>query len=363
VSTTTPDMTNLEADAYLKEVTPFLAAVPAEERSELLDDLAEHLREIAAEPGPPLVERLGSPAAYAAELLASAGVTATATVGAPKRAWRTHATSLGTRLQTSAVGREITKLWPVLIPCWWILRAYLAVSLLAALTRHGHPGFPIPHLAGNAALGLIAVIVAIPVSVRLGQRQLPRIGRLATAAGGIVLAISALVFVGRLHDAQVNYVQTVDGQGIGGCLTNASGQNITNIYAYGPDGTLLDPVLLYDQDGQPIDNLCPNFDDLGRPLTNQYAHDVNGAPVINAFPRIQSVPADIFPNGLATGPAGQTPAAVPVHPPAVVIPKLAPTTTTTTTSPPTAAGAAGSTATTPAGATAPATATTSLPTG
>ncbi len=72
MSTATTDAATIEADRYLKEVAPHLAALPAQERADLLDDLAQHLREIAAEPGPPLTERIGSPEAYAAELLASA---------------------------------------------------------------------------------------------------------------------------------------------------------------------------------------------------------------------------------------------------------------------------------------------------
>ena len=61
-----------DADRYLKEVAPHLAALPPDERADLLEDLALHLQEVAAEPGPPLEERLGPPAAYAAELLATA---------------------------------------------------------------------------------------------------------------------------------------------------------------------------------------------------------------------------------------------------------------------------------------------------
>ncbi len=328
MSTTVPDTTHVEADGYLKEVARHLAAVPAEERAELLDDLAEHLREIAAEPGLPLGERLGSPEAYAAELLASAGVAA---AGAPRRALRHKATSIIAGIRASKVGREATRLGPVLRPCWWVLRGYLAVSLLAALAHDNHfPGFPVPHLAGNAALGLIAVVLAVPLSVRLGQQRLSRWGRRAAIGANVVLAAYAVFFLGKVGQPQVTYVQTSDGppSASGNCLTSSSGQNITNLYAYGPDGTLLDPVLLYDQNGQPIDNLCPDYDNQGRPLTTQYAKDVNGAPVINAFPRSQSVPAQSDQGAGTAGPQGQPSSTIPVTPPAVVVPRLAPTTTT-----------------------------------
>ncbi len=57
----TSETATTDADRYLKEVAPHLAALPSEERADLLEDLAQHLREIAAEPGPPLAERLGAP--------------------------------------------------------------------------------------------------------------------------------------------------------------------------------------------------------------------------------------------------------------------------------------------------------------
>ncbi len=44
------------------------------DRAELLDDLTQHLSEVAAEEGPPLDVRLGPPAAYSEELLAAAGL-------------------------------------------------------------------------------------------------------------------------------------------------------------------------------------------------------------------------------------------------------------------------------------------------
>ncbi len=326
----TGDTATIEAERYLKEVAPHLAALPAEERADLLDDLAQHLREIAAEPGPPLSERLGSPEAYAAELLASAGVAAE---GRSHPALLTRVTAFMEWARATWVGQEVVGMWPFLRPAWWVLRAYLAVSLLA-----GGQGFPVPRLAGNPFLGILGVLAAIPLSVRLGQRALPRTGRLAVFAGNAVLVLYGLSLLGRAESPDIRYVdygsdpvQTAAGRG---CLTTATGQRITNLYAYDAEGRLLDPVLLYDQNGQPIDNLCPEFDERGRRLSTEYRQDANGAPVINAFPRRQS--AYIQPEApFRPGSPSQTEATVPVKPPAVVVPRLAPTTTvTTTTAPP-----------------------------
>lgn len=336
MSTATSDTATRDAERYLKDVAPHLAALPAEERADLLDDLAQHLREIAAEPGPTLSERLGSPEAYAAELLASAGVVPDGRTGRPLLG---QATALIDRGRASWVGQEVIRAWPALQPAWWVVRGYLAVSLVAAIGLGGSwPGFPLPHLAGNPALGLLGILAAIPVSVRLGQGSLSRTQRLAVVGADVVLVLFALSLLGRAGAPEVHYV---DYSGVGeridanrGCLTNGQGQRITNLYGYDVDGRLLDPVLLYDQNGSPIDDLCPEVDERGRRLTNDYRQDINGAPVINAFPRRQTAVVSPPRPSFGPGSAPQTEATVPVRPPPVVVPRLTPTTGVTTTTTP-----------------------------
>jgi hypothetical protein len=329
VSAATSDTATLDAERYLKDVAPHLAALRAEERDDLLDDLAQHLREIAAEEGPPLIERLGPPEAYAAELLASAGVV---TGGPPSVPLLARASRMIERGRQSWAGQELVRLSPVLRPAWWVARAYLAVSLLAGVQGGGDRVFPIPELAGSPLIGLLAVLGAVPLSVRLGERSLRRGGRLLLAGAHIVLAIYGLSLLNDAGSTQVNYVDAYGPPTYAdrGCLTAASGQPITNLYAYDTEGRLLDPVLLFDQDGQAIDNLCPEMDAQGRQLFTEYRQDVNGAPVIHAFPRRQTASAQ---PGRPSFP-GQPEATVPVKPPAVVIPRLSPMTTVTTTTVP-----------------------------
>jgi hypothetical protein len=323
VSTATTDTATLDAERYLKAVTPFLAGLPAEERADLLDDLAQHLREIAAEPGPPLAERLGSPEAYAAELLASAGVATERRrpLGPPLLA---RVTALAQRAQRSWLAQEAVRLSPVLKPAWWVARAYLAVSLLAALQPTDAERFPIPELGGHPIVGLLAVHAAMPLSVRLGQRALAPSGRLLVVGANAVLFVYAISLLTTPRPTDIRWVEVTQPPTAAnrGCLANASGQPITNLYAYDTEGRLLDPVLLYDQDGHPIDNLCPEVDWRGRRLFTEYGRDVNGAPVINAFPRRQTATAQ-------PGRPGLPETTTPVRPPAVVVPRLAPTTTTT----------------------------------
>jgi hypothetical protein len=329
VSTATSDTASRDAERYLKDVAPHLAALPADERADLLEDLAQHLQEIAAEDGPPLAERLGPPEAYAAELLASAGVMAGGRPGMPLLA---RAGRMVERGRQSWAGQELTRLSPVLRPAWWVARAYLAVAFLAEAHGVGADAFPIPELLGSRFIGVLAVLAAIPLSVRLEERALRRSGRLLLTGANVVLAFYGLSLLDDGGSSRVEYVQShgTPTYAERGCLAAVSGQPITNLYAYDSEGRLLDPVLLFDQDGQPVDNLCPEADTRGRQLFTEYRQDVNGAPVINAFPRRQT--ADAQP-GRPSFP-GQPGATVPVKPPAVVVPRLSPTTTATTAAPP-----------------------------
>ena len=61
---------------YATAVRAAFADLPAPERELLLEDLEDHLAEVAAEGEGPLAARLGAPEAYAAELRASAGLPA-----------------------------------------------------------------------------------------------------------------------------------------------------------------------------------------------------------------------------------------------------------------------------------------------
>lgn len=317
-TTTTETPAGPEVAGYLDEVAAHLAGLawlPEPDRAELLDDLARHLAEVAAEGGAPLAEQLGPPARYAEELLTAAGLEAPGADGpGPGHGPRTMAAALDVwrRLRETAVAARDLE------PAWWVLRGYLAASLLCSLsTGFGRATVPVPDFGGSRLLGLVAVAVAVRQSVLWGRQGRPArrwVRRVATWG----LALYGVVLLGNLGEPRVE-VQWVDtGTRVvePGCLRNGAGEVVDDLYPYGPDGRLLDPVLLYDQNGRPLDNVCSSA---VPPL------DENGAPVANAFPR-RSRPdaaADRFgppPTSLTREP-----------PPAVVVPRLGGATTTATT--------------------------------
>jgi hypothetical protein len=333
---TATDTTAAEpADSYLEDVRQHLTGVAGltdDERDELLDDLAAHLREVAADDPRPLDETLGPPDRFAAELLASAGLEGPATGDAAGRLARWRAQ--GRRVRDHQWTRAVVGYLPELRPAWWVLRAYLIVLGLAALVAEGVEdlsAFPVPSL-GSPIVGLVAVAAAIVPSVRLGRSTAAE-GQPRTSVRLVngVAVVLALVALAHLHDGfgagGSDFVDPAYADGDPGLvldtssgLTRADGTPITNIYAYDRHGELLSGVLLYDQDGNPLDlGDVVNDPITGSELVTNYPIDANGAQIRNAYPLDQRA-AEWDDRGVRRERA--------VPPPAVVVPP--PSTTTTT---------------------------------
>ena len=182
----TPEQARAKKDA---EVRSFVDAVAGElddlqpdERSDLLDDLSQHVREVAAEGDGSLEERLGSPAAYAAELREAADL--------PVRSERGR---LMSGLRATPVVRSIVDFLPELRPGWWVARGALlvvAVGLIAA--------------AGDVPIGLwIAAIGALVWgSVALGRASRTNVvARRVSAAASIAVVALGVVAIGNTRDA------------------------------------------------------------------------------------------------------------------------------------------------------------------
>lgn len=253
----TPITIDNEVRAYLADVERCLDDLPEEDRQELLEDLEQHLTEVAAEDDGTLAERLGPPDVYAAELRASSGLPArgessnTSRVTAIKR-------RVSTWLELPRV-RSFRSLLVELRPGWWVLRGYLGVLAVdAVFFRYGvnNSVFPIPSFGGSQAIGFIAVVVAIFVSVQLGRRArepfLRVVSILANIAGTITFLAVITAYVGPAYSQPASYEV-----GPPGFLVHGDGSPISNVCAYDSKLRPLKNVLLYDQGGRPIVDTAP----------------------------------------------------------------------------------------------------------
>ncbi|MFG1609872.1 HAAS signaling domain-containing protein [Actinoplanes sp. NPDC049265] len=265
-----------EITAYVEAVSTALAGLPEEVREGLLEDLPEHLAEVVADDIGTLAERLGPPAVYAAELLASAGY-----VGggfpdpppAPRRLGplRRARASLGSRLReldTSSgplFGKPRASDFLIqLRPAWWVLRGYLFAMVLASALGDGSQIGLLPRVGGSdlVALGLLGACVV--VSIWFGRRRftMKRPVRLVhTVATGV------LVLIGLVGFADIDQTNRYDPYMNAG-YSDPYG-NVRDVFVYDREGNLVEGARLLDQDGQPIRLGSPNcVDEQGNYVEN-----------------------------------------------------------------------------------------------
>ena len=265
-----------EVAGYAAEVRAQFADLPADESADLLEDLEDHLREVATEDAGTLRERLGAPAAYARELRQAAGLPepgagsgpgGSGGPGAgsrPRRRLRARArqamADAEQRARRYRAGREVLDYLPSLRPAWWVLRGWVAVRILEAMTTAAHPWHEItlvPQVGNSTFVGLVALLVAIPASVYAARQTVPDGWRRRAMGAGegilvlftIGMALSAIGNQGDYADTRsgVSYVQ----QSQPGLVED--GKPISNLYVYDQNGKQLNGVFVYDQDGMPLD--------------------------------------------------------------------------------------------------------------
>ena len=320
---------------YLATVGHNLTGIPAAERQDILEEVAEHLADVAAELGPDadgaaLVARLGSAKAYAAELRAAAGY------DAPPRARLTRVADQAVRSYTASARAKVEG-WPGgtetlaflrrLRPAWWVLRAWVLAQWLS-LGASGDPTGLIPRVwRDNSFLGFIFFVVLAVASVRIGQRS-ERLGRRAPWQRLVLIANVAIVLmcfpvaghVGR--GDSVYYGAPANAPSAPGVIvadSNGNATDATNLFAFGPDGHPIDHVRIYDQDGHPVVVQDQDTADCYAGVDQaSAAPSATASPLpSNVYPRQQLTPqfdTDGNPTGVCTTSAGT---------PGFVVPPLA----------------------------------------
>ncbi|MEV4175623.1 hypothetical protein [Nonomuraea sp. NPDC049709] len=293
-------------EQYAQAVREALAGHP--EREELLEDLDDHLAEIAADSGLPLEDRLGPPEAYAEELAAAYGERPER--GPRKRldphAWarRVHNGLMGQGPYRSFVG-----FLPELRPGWWVLRGYVLAMLLLSMTGEGQ-------VAPENPADWAVVAAGVWVSVWFGRRRRRRPVVLAAVAANVVASLALLAGLAQAESPQPREVYMAQPDV---WMRQASSDGVYNIQPYAKDGTPLTDVYLYDQDGNP---LTTDPEDYGYEVDRSC-----GEPVLNRYPlplveRRAALAAETGPS--PTPSACPTPQAAPV-PAATATPAPVPT--------------------------------------
>ncbi len=294
--TAATDPTTRQAQDYLAAVEEELADLPGEDRSALLEDLAQHLDSLAAEDDDrPVAVRLGPPAAYAADLRAAAGLPAR-TGGAASTPVRLRERLAA--LPTGAAVRETRRLVRELRPAWWVLRGYLVVLVPCLHERDGVSDFPVPAPADSHLLGVLLVVAAVAASVALGRRRLPRPVGLLVAALGVGIVFASYVAWDRSEVSRVTTVVAVgEVPSEAYPLYSRFGPG-TDVFPYAADGTPLEGVLLYDQDGRGLLVGRQQWwaDGCARVLDQPVAAD--GVPVPNSYPQAYELDRVLVPSAL-----------------------------------------------------------------
>jgi hypothetical protein len=267
--------TRPEVAAFVEKVRDRLSDLGDEEREELVGGLEADIDELVSDGGS--VAELGDPRAYADELRAAAGLerrqTEAGTVGSGFLRGHGARRRLGERVDAVLDGarRRWAELvgvpalrgpWDLLVtlrPVWWVLRAWVAVQLLALFTQGGSMPTPVPTI-GGPVMGSLIWLVAIVVSVQIGRNQVwPGSGAARrTLARVVLLGLNTFaVLMTSLVLSQFPAAGTWESPHYGGYSEPEPGlmnqdQWVRNVYPYDAEGNPLTGVQLFDENGNPL---------------------------------------------------------------------------------------------------------------
>ncbi|HRD63711.1 MAG TPA: hypothetical protein PL137_22625 [Nocardioides sp.] len=288
-----------EVAAFVAQVRGQLDDLPEDQREELLEGLEADLSEQVA-----AGDRLPDPVTYAAELRAAAGLTDPSpgrgrgrgrgrTLRPDQVLDRCRAEWLSWTVHNAATQRAWS-LVEAVRPAWWVLRAWIAVTLLDQLAGDWEYVTLWPTL-GVPLLGPALLLGAVVVSVLIGQGKLwPGSGPDRTTAARLVLlalnvfaVLAPFTFTGdgSQHDVYGSSPRAVTVHGDDRPARLQHGREVVrNIYAYDAAGQPLQGVQLYDQAGRPV-SVAPQSS-LGRGREREVTCPwFNGTtPLYNVFP-------------------------------------------------------------------------------
>jgi hypothetical protein len=256
-----------EIARYLDGVRAALLDLPADVRDELLEDLPDHLAEVASEDPGALEARLGTPAGYAAELRTAAGLrpgpaegdrpglaAAMARLAALATRSAAHGRRADLRLGRLIGYPRLSDFVRLLRPGWWVLRGY-ALAVVLANVDMPESGV-IPSSGGSLLVRWLLVLGCVVGSIWFGRQSGRWRGarsRYLPLAANLVFAVLAIAMLSQLDDAMRD--PAADGQPV-----EDRYQYVTDVIPVGPDGKPLSGVRLYDQNGNELELGQPSCD-------------------------------------------------------------------------------------------------------
>ena len=350
----TATIRNAEVTRFVEAVRQALDDLTPDEVDELTGGLEADLDDALADDPAAGVERFGSPADYAAELRAAAGLPPRAARGGRRgagslvdrvetvqRGWQERLDRLRARRWWSVVRDFLVTLRPV----WWVARGWAAYEFVAAVLGRGEARVLPITLSGLVLLGLLIV-----VSVEAGRRWTAAgtrpphapTGWLRRWAPRALNAVAVVLLLGFGSSVElVQYLPGPSGENVVVPPSNGlwlNGTEVRNVFPYDANGRPLTDVQLFDENGRSLSvgtsAQTPLTDQtgpyLGQRATRQVpAVDANNRPVWNVFPlRQQAVEpgADTDPNTGSTVDrpiSAPTPARAPMQTLLPVAPPLA----------------------------------------
>lgn len=236
---------------FAEQVRAELADLSADDLDDLTDgleaDLAESLEEDPT-------RELPDPVAYAIELRTAAGLPQEPKPGRGLRGAVRGMTSglRSTRDQVVASLRDhpmtagMLGFAEALRPTWWVLRAWVAYWLVAAI-------FGSEAGVASRDLWLLVLLAFVVISVQLGRgrwraRGVPTL----VLVGNIVAMIAVLPVLASAASGPgtSEMVYVADPEPVAG--TTMNGRPVTNVFVYDAEGKPLKDVQLFDQDGAPL---------------------------------------------------------------------------------------------------------------
>lgn len=262
----TNSLTRPEVAAFVEEVRRLLADLDDKTREELVGGLEADLSDQLADGA-----RLGDPAAYATELRAAAGLPER-----PRRAGLGRVPGLAPGATLDAIRARFDELvahpwiapgWEILValrPAWWVLRAWIAVTLLD-VGFGGNQGWQISVLPTLRYYWLSYAVLSLAIvgSTLIGMgRFWP--GTRGTGARYTLLALNTFAILAPIFTLSFALPGYLTGETQEAVYAHAqpvrdpltplmyNGRAIYNLFAYDGKGRPIDGVRLVDEHGRVI---------------------------------------------------------------------------------------------------------------